>query len=104
LESVSEQEVSFDLDEDGVPETIHIAHDNSHASNFGKEMHVSRFEWGNGTPDNSPSIQGESLAVLESRHNGVHDLLVDDAGLYRWDGDKYEPWMWNGKELIVVDN
>jgi len=40
------------------------------------------------------------LKDLDAKTNSMHDLLNDNAFLYRWNGSQYEEWIWNGRELV----
>lgn len=101
-DELGERRLTEDLNEDGVPEEICFVHEDSHAFAFGKYMMLQGIVWSPGGAESSPGISGERFAVLSSRTNGVHDLLVDDTEYYRWNGENYAPWMWDGQKMVEV--
>ncbi len=77
----------FDLDGDGVNETLEFYSDLTHAFGWGTWMTLTII-WSNGRKADVPHI-GEKCAILKSKTNGVHDILFSDAFLCTWDGKKY---------------
>lgn len=100
-DEIDSKKVECDLDDDGIPEVLTLSHNDSHASNFGKDMMLDNITWGRDQSETSTYMMGERFVVLKSKTNNVRDLLMDYF-YYRWDGTKYVPWMWNGDSFILV--
>ena len=77
----------FDLDGDGVNETLEFISDTSHAFNWGESMSMTII-WSNGRRTDAGG--GDKCAILKSKTKGMPDLLFSDVYLYKWDGKKYD--------------
>ena len=99
-ESSENQCVRFDLDGDGADEELWFCHDTYHAFQWGAYMLLYNIVWADGHTTDAPgAFTSDSFAILESVCNGVHDLLLGDTFLLRWNGSHYEQWTWDGTEL-----
>jgi len=81
----------FDIDDDGNTEKLYFL-------NMHGQIMLSKIEWNNGN-EIPFSIIGNPYDLLKSTTNGMHDILVDETFLYKWNGEKYEEWKWDGKSL-----
>lgn len=81
----------FDIDDDGYTEKLYFL-------NMNGQIMLSKIEWNNGN-EIPFSIIGNPYDLLKSTTNGMHDILVDETFLYKWNGEKYEEWEWDGKSL-----
>ena len=97
--------VHFDIDEDGTEEVLTLTHFTSHLYEEGECMSLDKITWESGRESNCPGMYtGRSLTILESITNGMHDILIGDAYLYRWNGKIYEEWEWDGEKLVKSQN
>ncbi|MBR1686964.1 MAG: hypothetical protein IJ710_00320 [Prevotella sp.] len=95
--------VTIDLDDDGNDETITFHSEDIRLYRFGDDMEIESISWGNGRQTTSiggGDTIGEVFAFLNKKSNGVNDLLVDNRWYYRWDGERYHLWIWDGKNLV----
>ena len=81
----------FDIDDDGNTEKLYFL-------NMHGQIMLSKIGWNNGN-EIPFSIIGNPYDLLKSTTNGMHDILVDETFLYKWNGEKYEEWEWDGKSL-----
>lgn len=102
-DEIGNKTVECDLDEDGIAEVLTFSHDNSHASNFGKDMLLTNITWGRDQSETSTDMSGERFVVLQSRDNFVKDILADYI-FYRWNGRIYLPYQWNGDHFILIED
>lgn len=95
------QTISIDIDGDGEEESVVIHRDESHAGGYGSYMSIQIIRWQDGreigSEDNNV-VSGATLKILEKIHNGMPDIIADNY-LKRWNGNDYESWGWDGKEL-----
>lgn len=100
-EASEDKEVWFDIDDDGEDEMLVFSHDNSHANNFGQNMCLSRISWSDGHIIEGFALPfgGETFVFLNQSTNGMHDMLIDNSALFRWSGNQYEYWQFDGKKL-----
>lgn len=99
-----ETTVEADIDGDGTSEILVFGHDTSHACDNGKAMFLDRIQWADGRIINDyfGLFSSPSFAILESSTNGMHDVLLNDAHLFRWNGSKYEEYQWDGSQFIKL--
>ena len=99
-----EREVVADVDCDDADETLVFGHELSHASGFGKYMSLNKIVWSDGRTvgenDDLGIASGESFVILNSSTNGMYDVLVDDTYFFRWNGSRYEEWIWDGRQIV----
>ena len=100
-EASEDKEVWFDIDGDGEDEMLMFSHDCSHANNFGQDMELSRISWSDGHVIERDALPfgGETFVFLNQSTNGMHDMLIDNSALFRWSGNQYEYWQFDGKKL-----
>lgn len=104
-EKVDDQkEVLADVDGDGIDETLAFGHDTSHASGYGQYMSLYKIRWADGRVAGENEDLGlftsDSYVLLETKTNGIRDILVGDTYLFRWNGTKYEEWIWDGEQIV----
>jgi hypothetical protein len=100
-QSGPDKELYYDLDGDGTDETLVFSHDTSHAFGWGMCMRFASIGRSNGTfIDDTGLFPSTKLTVLQPMTNGMHDLLLDEHYLFRWNGSSYEQWVWNGSKLV----
>ena len=95
------QTISIDIDGDGEEESVVIHRDESHAGGYGSYMSIQIIRWQDGREigsENNNVVSGATLKILEKIHNGMPDIIADNY-LKRWNGNDYESWGWDGKEL-----
>lgn len=95
------QTISIDIDGDGEEESVVIHRDESHAGGYGEYMSICIIRWQDGREigsENNNVVSGATLKILEKIHNGMPDIIADNY-LKRWNGNDYESWGWDGKEL-----
>lgn len=95
------QTISIDIDGDGEEESVVIHRDESHAGGYGSYMSIQIIRWQDGREIGSEDtnvVSGATLKILEKIHNGMPDIIADNY-LKRWNGNDYESWGWDGKEL-----
>ena len=106
--------IRFDLDDDGREEYLSVHRGFSHAEGNGDYMSVEEIKWNNGkmlksviTRNNYPvwnyTIYGAEIAFLQSKTNGMHDILTDGIHYHRWNGSTYKEWTWDGTQLVCTD-
>lgn len=100
-EADEEKTVHFDMDGDGIEETLTLSHFTSNLYDGGESMSFDKITWGSGRESEcSGMYTGKSLTILESMTNGMHDVLIGDAYFYRWNGERYKEWGWDGENLV----
>ncbi len=95
--------VYFDMDGDGTDEAVTLTHGTSHPYMWGQCISLDIIKWSYGATYycyQSHVPTAATIAVLDAKTNGMHDLLNDNTFLYRWNGSQYEEWIWNGRELV----
>lgn len=95
------QTISIDIDGDGEEESVVIHRDESHAGGYGEYMSICIIRWQDGREigsENNNVVSGATIKILEKIHNGMPDIIADNY-LKRWNGNDYESWGWDGKEL-----
>lgn len=82
--------VGIDIDGDGMNEQITFYHENSVWTEVDRSMTLKSIVWSNGKQINEGlEYMGASFSFLVSTTNGMPDLLLDDAWLYKWNGEAY---------------
>ena len=100
-ETNEEKTVRLDMDDDGTEEVLTLSHYTSHVYEEGERMGLGRITWEDGRECSCPRMYtGRTITILESMTNGMHDVLIGDAYLYRWSGSVYEEWEWDGEKLV----
>lgn len=102
-----EKVVSVDIDGDGIDETLVFGHNDSFACGNGRDMFVDKIKWQDGRSLGDEYFglrSASSFALLENSTNGMHDLLLNDAYPFRWNGTAYEEWEWDGEKLVKSQN
>lgn len=98
--------ITFDIDGDGTLETIIFGHDDSKACAYGKDMYMDKIVWADGRTigDEYFGLQSAySFSILESKSGGMHDILLDEAWYFRWNGSMYEQWQWDGTQFRKIE-
>lgn len=109
-----EKIIRYDLDDDGSDEWLTVFRGFSHAENYGQTMNLEEIKWSNGKRlrrfvninnnwTENYSIWGAEIVFLQSKTNGMHDILTDNTHYHRWNGSTYKEWEWNGTELVCND-
>lgn len=109
-----EKTIRYDLDDDGRDEWLTVCRGFSHAENYGQTMSLEEIKWSNGKRLKSHIfannnwtenffIWGTEMAFLQSKTNGIHDILTDNTHYHRWNGSTYDEWVWNGTDLVCND-
>ena len=93
--------VKVDMNGDGNDDTLYFEHGTSHPYGFGAYMSLELVDVLYGVWQNTPGVNtAETFTILTAMTNGMHDLLTDQRYLYRWDGDAYRQWVWDGTSLV----
>lgn len=98
-----EKEFSVDIDGDGINEKLIFGHNESFACGNGRDMFIAKIKWEDGRTlgDEYFGLQSApTFSLLETMTNGMCDLLLDEAYLFRWNGTTYEEWEWNENKLV----
>lgn len=88
---IEEKTISIDIDGDGVKEKVVLYHDDSRAMDYGASMQLENIygdEWC--LPDygqDDLGVQGAKFSFLQSTTRNLPDILVDDAWLYKYNGE-----------------
>lgn len=98
-----EKEFSVDIDGDGINEIIIFGHNDSFACGNGRDMFIDNIKWEDGRSLGEEYFglkSASTFSLLETMTNGMCDLLLDEAYLFRWNGTTYEEWEWNEDKLV----
>lgn len=106
--------IVYDLDDDGKDERLLVHRGFSHAEGYGEYMSLEEIKWKSGKtlksvvirndyPVWNYTIYGAEIAFLQSKTNGMHDILTDDIHYHRWNGSTYKEWEWNGTQFVCSD-
>jgi len=106
--------IVYDLDDDGKDERLLVHRGFSHAEGYGEYMSLEEIKWESGKtlksvvirndyPVWNYTIYGAEIAFLQSKTNGMHDILTDDIHYHRWNGSTYKEWEWNGTQFVCSD-
>lgn len=113
-DDAGDKTIMIDLDDDGKDERLLVHRGFSHAEGNGEYMNVEEIQWTNGrtlksviirndNPIWNYNIYGAEIAVLQSKTNGMHDILTDSIHYHRWNGSTYREWTWDGTQLVCTD-
>jgi len=113
-DDAGDKTIMIDLDDDGKDERLLVHRGFSHAEGNGEYMNVEEIQWTNGrtlksviirndNPIWNYNIYGAEIAVLQSKTNGMHDILTDSTHYHRWNGSTYKEWTWDGTQLVCTD-
>lgn len=91
MEELDEQEKNiqekFDMDSDGILETLVFHANQSHLYGWGTLMSLS-IHWEDGRQVET-NMTADEIAILSSKTNGVYDLLFEDKYLCKWNGKEF---------------
>lgn len=100
-DAIDDRIVTFDMDNDGVEEYLTLSHNNSRLYGDGEYIGLDGIRWQNGWQSEYPQVYvSESITILETMTNGMHDILAGEKYLFRWNGTFYEEWIWNGQDIV----
>ena len=81
MEEIEEEEKNifkkFDIDDDGNLETLVFHSNQSHLFDWGRAMMLTII-WND-----------DRIAIISSKSNGLHDILLGDKYLFKWNGKDY---------------
>ena len=86
-ESEETRQVKYDIDGDGIYEIFKFYSNNSHVMDWGRWMSL-EILWNNGRKATFGCC--DKFEVLSNKTKGVHDILVNNSFLYKWDGNNYK--------------
>ena len=80
--------LSFDVEDDGIDETLVFYTNDSGAMMFGRLAQMT-IVWNNGKKDDELRAFFDKVEFLTSKTKGKYDVLLDDLFLFKWNGTKY---------------
>ncbi|MBR7029280.1 MAG: serine/threonine protein kinase [Bacteroidaceae bacterium] len=91
MEEIEEEEKNifkkFDIDDDGNLETLVFHSNQSHLFDWGRAMMLTII-W-NDDRDIEIQMTAKKIAIISSKSNGLHDILLGDKYLFKWNGKDY---------------
>ncbi len=79
---------NFDVEGDGIDETLVFDTNDSGYMMFGRLAHMT-IVWNNGKKDEQLRTFYDKVEFLTSKTKGKYDVLLDDLFLYKWNGYQY---------------
>ena len=94
----------YDIDDNSFPDTFIFYHGCAHPHQWGAYMSLESIAREFDDPANCSEIYAsDSFSILSVTTQGMHDILVGESYLFRWNGFKYEEWVWNGSEITMKE-